>query len=176
MSYKQKYIIKKGKHSSTPRRKRIWWNKDKFTFYITINKGWYPKDSIEHEGVSKLCGIAMITHAEQPLNKIPIIKNLINSCIIGYMCDYSKPDNFILYCINDNRGIETRPAISSVKLGETIKVVMKRTKTGVQLSIRNIVFNFPMNTPNFGYYMNPYHGGKSPAPVEQEVSIICESI
>ncbi len=162
--YEQEFIVVKGKHKCKPRPIRLWCNKKKFTFYFTIKKGWYRKDEIKHSGVSKLGGVAYGIHAEKPFGKIPIIKNLVNSTIVGSRPDFTRHNRFNIYLINDNRGVETRPLIYNVAMHEEFKVTFFREKGRVRVVINDRIHNiYPMNPLPFGYYLHTYFGGKSPA-------------
>lgn len=156
----KEYTIKRNKHTSRPRLIRPYIFRKGIEFEFVLDKSnWYP--SIEHDGINKICGISFGIHAEQPFGKIPIIKNLVNSCIVGWRPDFDNEGWFRINIINDNRGVETRPLwLMRVKADEVNKVRIEKTDGGCFLTLNDGIRFFPMNTPNFGYLLGYYHGGK----------------
>jgi hypothetical protein len=161
------YTIAKGKHTSTPRVLKFWRGKKSFNFSFSLDSNcWYPANTIEHEGISKICGVSFGIHAENPFGKIPIIKNLVNSVVIGWRPNYNVKDSFTLYIINDNKGVETRlewpiPIFSE----QDVNVTVSRRGEYVVINIDKIGKLYKINSKiGFGYYLGFYHGGKSTAP------------
>lgn len=168
-----KYKIKKGNNSSKPRLIKFWGGKREFNFTFSLDTScWYPEHYVKESGISKICGVSYGTHAENPLNKIKIFNNYlfrwaINSTIIGWQPDYDIPNQFNLFLIYDNRGIETRPKLGiKIKANRSYAVKMIRISEEkvVEIYIDNILYKVVrVNTLPFGYYLGFYHGGHDSA-------------
>jgi hypothetical protein len=168
------YTIEKNKHKSTPRVFKLWLGRKKFNFKFSLsNNCWYPKDSIEYEGISKICGVSFGIHTENPFGKIPIIKNLVNSVVIGWVPKYDNKNCYSLYIINDNKGVETRlewpiPTFSD----QDNEVIIERRGKYVVVIINKVGKLYNINSKyGFGYYLGFYHGGKSTAPQTMECEL-----
>jgi hypothetical protein len=172
------YTIHKGKHSSKPRILKAWLNRNTFEFeFILSHNCWYPEGSIEHDGINKVCGVSFGIHAEKPFGKIPLVKNLVNSIIVGWRPNYECKNLFRVNIINDNRGVETRPLwIDGVIAEKKNKVTITRVKKGVNIKINGLSKFFPMNSLPFGYILGFYHGGKSPAPQDMSAKISLQTL
>lgn len=159
----KEYKIKKGKHSSRPRLIKPWIGRKEFNFKFKLHKNcWYPSNYVDISGISKICGISLCIHNENPLNKISFIRPFINSIIVGWMPDFNNKNKFILFIINDDRGKETRPQWIGPKINaeELINVNIIRNKEYVKLTINGISKFYYINTKiPFGYYLGFYHGG-----------------
>lgn len=160
-----KYFVAKGKHKANPRPKHFWFNKRTFDIELSIDSGWYREDELNDvDGVSKIKGITFGIHFEKPLGKVPIIKNLINSILIG--CKASIVEGvWELWVRGDNRGKEFQYKVGHVEQGKRFKVIFTRRKGYVNmlLILPNMTTNhkFEMNTLPFGYLLNTYFGGRS---------------
>ena len=159
------YTIKKGRHYSTPRRFGMWVCKREFNFkFMLFESCWYPNGSIPIEGISKIVGVSFGIHAEKPFGKIPVVREFVNSCVLGFEPCYEHRNKFKLYAINDNRGVETRPFFRMIEAKKLYECKIKIVEGGVEMSIENSKIKLPMNTWKFGYHLGFYHGGRSVAP------------
>ena len=156
------YTVNKGKHKSTwiP---KFWYNKNTFNFEFSIEEGWFNIAEVEHSGISKICGISSVIHAERILGKIPIIKNIVNGVVIGWYPSI-KFNKYDLYIITDYKGVEKRINIASCTKGEKVRVRI-RLHSNVAYVTFNDIHTVPVKVKNFnmGYYLFPYFGGKAPA-------------
>jgi hypothetical protein len=172
-----KYTIKKGKHTSRPRLIKFWLGKKEHKFQFVLDEScWHKEIDISTPGINKVCGVSFAIHAENPFGKIPIIKNLVNSVVVGWRPNYKFRNVFELYIISDSRGIEVRTKyFDNIKAGEIVNVnVTKINKKLVNVNINGVGIVKNLNVLSFGYYLGFYFGGKSTTPhnMEADVKII----
>jgi hypothetical protein len=164
------YIVRKGHHKSRwiP---KFWFNKKIFNFSFSIEKGWYSAANEEDTGISKIFGVASSIHAERFIGKIPIIKNLVNSIVIGWYPSL-KEGKYDIYIISDNKGIEKRNIVLSCVEGETVKVRIKFNSIHAYVTF-NDIYTIPIlcKYNRIGYYLFPYFGGKNKAYTDYIVNL-----
>ena len=171
------YNIRKGKHSSKPRILKLWAGNTAHSFKFRFNSTmWHEANAIPIDGISKACGVAFGTHAENPLNKIPYVRNLINSVVIGWKPNYNFKNQFELYIISDSRGVEVRTKyFESIPIDKIVDIkVVKINKNLVVVTIDKVGIPVNLNALPFGYYLGFYYGGQSEAPqdMHEELEIL----
>jgi hypothetical protein len=167
------FLIRKNRHAATPRLTRFWAGKSEWEFEFTLPKtAWYTHGEIKHPGISKIIGLSFGIHAEKPFGSTPVLKEAVNSLVIGFEPVFDYQNYFKLFAINDNRGMETRPSLGLVvAANETVKgKIYKINGQGCYLEIMDDEFYYPMNALPCGYYLFPYFGGKSKAVRDMIIS------
>jgi len=171
------YSISKGKHYSNgnKKEKRIFTNVQYFKFSTRLEKEhYYNREDVTHSGINKLFGFSNILHDEKIFGNIPIIRNLVNSFLVGWQPNYNTGNNMFIYAYYDVSGKEYIELVSDVTLPAVITMEAHRISKGeweVNFSVSNnkeyklfeYEFSFGTNI-NMGYLLNPYFGGKSTAP------------
>ncbi len=162
-----KYFIPKGSHKATDRNISFWTFNKEIEIEFEIESGWYRKDELNNkEGVSKIKGFSMGIHAEKPFGKIPIIKQLVNSMLIG--CKAAPEDNvWEIWVRGDSKGKEFQYKVGHLQEGRKAKAIfiLRKGYVNFLLFLPTMTTNhrFEMNTIPFGYLLGSYFGGHSVA-------------
>lgn len=159
--------IYKGKHYSKPRRWfRLWCCRKHWRFVFKMDhNNWYPRHEVDKTGISKMWGIGMPIHAERPFGKIPLIKKLINSIIIGWQPDFDQPGTINIHIITDRNGVEERPFFCKIQTGQYYEGSLFLYKKTAMLKIGSHYRSFPIKSRmRFGYHISYFFGGRSCAP------------
>lgn len=173
------YIINKNKHHSKDRELDIILYNNKFikAYYIKFKKVGFIKGN----GINKLIGYSNIIHAEKPFGKIPIVKNYVNSLIIGWKYNPST-DKVDIYNYTDERGVEKREKLNisiAVNKGFFVSFYFLDGMLCYDIIVPNFdlgineyqTHKIRLTKPRIGYRLFPYFGGKKPAPNEIEIGI-----
>lgn len=109
-----------------------------------------------------MLGLSFGIHAEKPFGKIPLVKNLVNSIVIGWKPNSNCKNLFDLYIITDNRGVEVRyPWIMATTANKVNYGRIERWGGEIYIQLNGLGQTFKLNDIGFGYYLDFYHGGKS---------------
>ncbi len=170
------YILKNGKHRSTPRKFKIYACAKDFEWNIKFSKEcWYERKEVTLSGVNKLRGMTFGVHNETPLGKWKLTKWLVNSALIGWQPNFSDTNKkeINLYLYYDINGVERREIFRVVNIDEEFNVKFNIKKNGVYVKINDDDdICIPVKTwLKFGYHLFPYFGGQSVSPHDMTISI-----
>lgn len=171
------FLLKKGKHSSTPRKFRIYACTTKFEWNVKFSREcWYEKEKVEFTGVNKIRGVSFGIHHEKPWGKWKLTKWLVNSALIGWQPQFNdlEKEKISLYLYYDVNGIEYREIFKTVKVDEEFKITYTIKDDGVYININDESTQYRMRTKTWlrlGYHLFPYFGGQSTAPHDMVVTI-----
>ena len=172
------FEIKKGHHRSSGHFIRPTVGKFNHDFAIMFDPTcWYDYRKLEHQGINKLIGFSRFIHAEKPFGKIPVVKNFVNSYIVGWRPELS--GGIRLYKYWDYRGVEHREQSNVViPTSVTYSIFFRENvyKGNRIISVsgedmKDLGFYDVPKILRVGYWLFPYHGGKSPALQDMKIHI-----
>lgn len=158
-TFKMKYIIPKGWHFSLPWIPKIHWNKDEYTWNITLNNS---------------CKYDHGTDDQLDWNKLVGISNTLNPRIdsLRIVWRYNKETDFFEIGLYTEKNKEfTAVQIASIKADETLKINLKCYYTYALVEVKDKLFmaNFQKEYVTIG--LRPYFGGNMPAPHTMKLNI-----
>ena len=171
------FLLKKGKHPSTPRKFKIYACTTEFEWNITFSKEcWYERNQVEFSGVNKLRGVTFGIHGEKPFGQWNLTKWLVNSALLGWQPQFNdiNKENINLYLYYDINGVESREIFKTVKIEENFKIKYSIKDDGVYIVVNDEDTYYLMPTKTWlkiGYHLHPYFGGKSTSPQDMVVTI-----
>ena len=157
------YTIKKGKHYSRPFKLKFLFGKfHQFTGKI-LKGSWYHPEILGKQGVNKIGGIGYFPH------------HIFFSIRLGYMCN-KQNGTFDLYLYIRNWGKFYFEKIGSVKTDElfSLRIFYGRYVQVLKYSKDcriKVLYDGEVKVSFISwvsYMLRPYHGGKDPAPRDQD--------
>jgi hypothetical protein len=168
------FLIKENRHFSKPRIIKFWRGRINTTYVIQFEPN-CEYNTFKYPGINKLMGFSFFLHGEKTFGKIPIIKNWVNSILVGYK---SVPgcNKMALYIYKDHKGVETRKFMTTVEIGKPFTVQFKIFNHLLQVDIvntDNLLFRYRgiKSSILWGYRLQPYFGGKRKAPHNMNIMI-----
>lgn len=160
------FFTKEGKHRSKPLFLRWFRGYGSYSFIVRLHDSmWYPPDDVKPSGINKLFGYALPFHGEKILGKIPLIKKLVNSYLVGWK-PQREENYFSLFIYFDIAGKEYKELImrdtwANRDYSVDLHIFKKHKRVIIDGDIKDYQHFY---TPPFGYFLKPYFGGKARAP------------